>query len=137
MVFFGKTARNNLVFAYEAYLTNGFDDTVIENLENRTWLPASKAALSIILSTDWVIPAKPPSTKRGTIKIFILVIRNTYYQKPSSKIPIIKRPMTIKITKCLALIFSFGPKTPVKRHFILTGMTGYSFLLKMSSYSHA
>ena len=43
MGIFGKTARNNLVFAYEAYLTNGFDNTIIENTENRTWLPASKA----------------------------------------------------------------------------------------------
>ena len=42
MGFYGKTARNNLVFAYEAYLTNGFDDSIIENIENRTWLPASK-----------------------------------------------------------------------------------------------
>jgi hypothetical protein len=39
---FGKTARNNWAFAYEAYLTNGFDDSIIANEENRTWLPESK-----------------------------------------------------------------------------------------------
>lgn len=39
---FGKYGRNNLVWAYEAYLTNGFDDRIIANVENRTWLPASK-----------------------------------------------------------------------------------------------
>lgn len=39
---FGKYGRNNLVWAYEAYLTNGFDDKIIANEENRTWLPASK-----------------------------------------------------------------------------------------------
>ena len=39
---YGKTARNNWVFSYEAYLTNGFDDKIIDNEENRTWLPASK-----------------------------------------------------------------------------------------------
>jgi len=39
---FGKTARNNWAFAYEAYLTNGFDDSIIANEENRTWLPQSK-----------------------------------------------------------------------------------------------
>ena len=39
---FGKYAKSNWVFAYEAYLTNGFDDQIIQNSENRTWLPASK-----------------------------------------------------------------------------------------------
>lgn len=39
---FGKYAHNNWVWAYEAYLTNGFDDRIINNPENRTWLPASK-----------------------------------------------------------------------------------------------
>jgi len=39
---FGKYAKNNFVWAYETYLTNGFDDKIISNSENRTWLPASK-----------------------------------------------------------------------------------------------
>ncbi len=39
---YGKYAQNNFVWAYEAYLTNGFDDQIINNTENRTWLPASK-----------------------------------------------------------------------------------------------
>ncbi len=39
---FGKYAKNNFVWAYEAYLTNGFDDKIISNAEGRTWLPASK-----------------------------------------------------------------------------------------------
>lgn len=38
----GKMYENNWVFAYEAYLTNGFDDRIISNAENRTFLPASK-----------------------------------------------------------------------------------------------
>lgn len=40
---YGKYARNNRVWAYELYLSNGFDDRIINNSENRTWLPASKA----------------------------------------------------------------------------------------------
>lgn len=40
---YGKYARNNLVWAYEFYMTNGFDDKIISNTENRTWLAASKA----------------------------------------------------------------------------------------------
>lgn len=39
---FGKYAKRNWVWAYEAYLTNGFDDKIINNSENRTWFPASK-----------------------------------------------------------------------------------------------
>ena len=39
---FGKYARHNWVWAYEAYLTNGFDDRIINNNENRTWFPATK-----------------------------------------------------------------------------------------------
>ena len=39
---YGKYARGPWVWAYEAYLTNGFDDRIIANAEGRTWLPASK-----------------------------------------------------------------------------------------------
>lgn len=40
---YGKLYRNDWVYAYEAYLTNGFDDKIISNTENKTFLPASKA----------------------------------------------------------------------------------------------
>ena len=40
---YGKMAKNQWVFAYEAYLSNGFDNTIISNSENRTWFAASKA----------------------------------------------------------------------------------------------
>lgn len=39
---YGKWAQSDWVYAYEAYLTNGFDDKIIANEEGRTWLPASK-----------------------------------------------------------------------------------------------
>lgn len=39
---FGKYGIGNWVWAYEAYLTNGFDDKIISNPENRTWLRATK-----------------------------------------------------------------------------------------------
>ncbi|MDJ1485971.1 hypothetical protein QNI16_36155 [Cytophagaceae bacterium YF14B1] len=39
---FGKYGLGNWIWAYEAYLTNGFDDRIISNEQNRTWLPASK-----------------------------------------------------------------------------------------------
>jgi hypothetical protein len=39
---YGKLYQNDWVYAYEAYLTNGFDDKIISNPENKTFLPASK-----------------------------------------------------------------------------------------------
>jgi hypothetical protein len=40
---YGKYGFGNFVWAYEAYATNGFDDQIISNNQNRTWLPASKS----------------------------------------------------------------------------------------------
>jgi len=39
---YGKKYTDKWVYAYEAYLTNGFDDKIIANTENKTFLPASK-----------------------------------------------------------------------------------------------
>lgn len=39
---FGKYAIKDFVWAYELYATNGFDDKIIVNSTNRTWLGASK-----------------------------------------------------------------------------------------------
>jgi hypothetical protein len=38
----GKLYRGQWVFAYETYLTNGFDDKIVANAENKTFLPAAK-----------------------------------------------------------------------------------------------
>lgn len=40
--FYGKKYSKDWVYAYEAYLTNGFDDRIISNEENKTFLPATK-----------------------------------------------------------------------------------------------
>lgn len=39
---FGKTYKPNFVWSYEIYLTNGFNDQIIGNTENKTFLPATK-----------------------------------------------------------------------------------------------
>ncbi len=39
---YGKQSEGNWVMGYEAYLTNGFDDKIINNNTGRTSLPASK-----------------------------------------------------------------------------------------------
>ena len=39
---YGKLYQDNWVYAYEAYLSNGFDDRIINNTENKTFLPATK-----------------------------------------------------------------------------------------------
>jgi hypothetical protein len=40
---YGKQYVNDWAFGYEAYVTNGFDNSIISNTENKTFLPASKA----------------------------------------------------------------------------------------------
>ncbi len=40
--FFGKTYKPNFVWAYEVYLTNGFNANIIGNSQNKTFLPAAK-----------------------------------------------------------------------------------------------
>lgn len=39
---FGKMYKPDFVFAYELYLTNGLNDNIISNTENKTFLPATK-----------------------------------------------------------------------------------------------
>jgi hypothetical protein len=39
---FGKTFKKKWMFGYELYLTGGFDNTIIDNTENKTFLPSSK-----------------------------------------------------------------------------------------------
>ena len=39
---YGKKFTKDWVYGYEAYLTNGFDDKIITNSENKTFLPATK-----------------------------------------------------------------------------------------------
>jgi hypothetical protein len=39
---YGKSHRGSWAFGYEAYLTNGFNDHLIENTEGRTFLPSVK-----------------------------------------------------------------------------------------------
>lgn len=39
---YGKQYKDNWVYAYEAYVTNGFNDRIIDNSQGRTSLPAAK-----------------------------------------------------------------------------------------------
>ncbi|MBC7904034.1 MAG: hypothetical protein H7Y27_11455 [Gemmatimonadaceae bacterium] len=39
---FGKKYNKGWVYGYELYLTNGFDESIISNSENKTFLPAAK-----------------------------------------------------------------------------------------------
>ena len=39
---YGKKSNKNWVYGYEVYLSNGFDDKIVANTENKTFLPASK-----------------------------------------------------------------------------------------------
>jgi hypothetical protein len=39
---FGKTYHQDWMLGYEIYLTGGFDNSITDNIENKTFLPASK-----------------------------------------------------------------------------------------------
>lgn len=39
---YGRIYKNDWAFGYEGYLTNGFNDAIISNAENKTFLPAAK-----------------------------------------------------------------------------------------------
>jgi hypothetical protein len=39
---YGKTYKGNWIWGYETYLTNGFDNSIIDNTQNKTFLPATK-----------------------------------------------------------------------------------------------
>ncbi len=39
---YGKKYNNDWVYAYEVYLSNGFNENIIDNSENKTFLPAAK-----------------------------------------------------------------------------------------------
>ena len=54
--FHGKIFAHNLSFAYEAYLTNGFDDKIIDNNENRTSLAAGKSNVEKFEESNSGIP---------------------------------------------------------------------------------
>jgi hypothetical protein len=41
---YGKHYRETWSFGYELYLTNGFDETIVNNAQNKTYLPATKAS---------------------------------------------------------------------------------------------
>lgn len=42
---YGKKYNNDWMFGYEIYLTGNFDNSIIDNEENKTFLPAAKAIL--------------------------------------------------------------------------------------------
>jgi hypothetical protein len=39
---YGKTYKGDWILGYEAYVSNGFDNSIIDNEENKTYLPATK-----------------------------------------------------------------------------------------------
>tara|TARA_R110001592_G_scaffold307299_2_gene580905 strand:- start:438990 stop:440228 length:1239 start_codon:yes stop_codon:yes gene_type:complete len=39
---YGKTYKGDWILGYEAYLSNGFDNSIIDNEENKTYLPSAK-----------------------------------------------------------------------------------------------
>jgi hypothetical protein len=63
---FGKFYKNNWMFGYEAYLTGGFDNSVIDNENNKTFLPASKNNADRFEEGNTLLTAKI-AVRRNTI----------------------------------------------------------------------
>ncbi len=53
---FGKTYQGKWMFGYEAYLTIGFDNSIIDNGNNKTFLPAAKENSERFEESDSGIP---------------------------------------------------------------------------------
>lgn len=54
--FYGKYAKNNWVLGYETYITNGFDDKLIDNEDNRTSFHESKENIDKFSKSNSGIP---------------------------------------------------------------------------------
>jgi hypothetical protein len=48
---YGKYYKKNWMFGYEFYLTGGFNDSIIDNAEGKTFLPAAKSSTSRFTSS--------------------------------------------------------------------------------------
>lgn len=62
---YGKEYKNNWMFGYEFYLTGGFDNSIIDNSENKTFLPASKENSSRLVT---IASGKPLLTAKAAIR---------------------------------------------------------------------
>ncbi len=52
MGIYGKKYRKNWYWGYEIYLTNGFDNSIIDNDKNKTYLPESKEHLARLTTSN-------------------------------------------------------------------------------------
>lgn len=83
---YGKTHHKDMVFGYEAYLTNGFDNSIIDNEENKTYLPSSKNISERFEESsngDALISGKITAKKRGYGEIGLSYMGGNYntYEK--------------------------------------------------------
>ena len=62
---YGKQYKGNWMFGYEFYLTGGFDNSIINNSENKTFLPAAKENSSRLVT---IASGKPLLTAKGAVR---------------------------------------------------------------------
>jgi hypothetical protein len=62
---FGKTYKKDWMFGYEVYLTGGFDNSIIDNNQNKTYLPSSKNKVERFEESD---SGKPLYTAKVAIR---------------------------------------------------------------------
>jgi len=78
---YGKYFKNDWTYGYELYLTNGFDDRIVSNVQNKTFLPATKENADRFEESFNGVPlltAKTAVRKRGVGEVGISYMGGVY-----------------------------------------------------------
>ncbi len=78
---YGKYFKNDWTYGYELYLTNGFDDRIVSNVQNKTFLPATKENADRFEESFNGVPlltAKTAVRKRGIGEVGISYMGGVY-----------------------------------------------------------
>ena len=66
--FYGKQYKREWMFGYEVYVTGGFDNSIINNSQNKTYLPASKENASRLVAMQAESHCLPQKRRYVTIR---------------------------------------------------------------------
>lgn len=129
---FGKTYTGNWVFGYEAYLTNGFSPSIIDNERNRTSLPAVKNdpdRFEENFSGNPLITTKVAISNKNIGEIGISYMGGSYNRQMEDGLQIAKKTRRVDV---LALDFN----TTIKKTGTgITGETAYIWVDVPDSYT--
>ena len=64
---YGKKYSGHWMYGYEAYVTGGFNDSIINNSQGKTFLPAAKSSITRFNTSASGEPLHPPGDWPGTV----------------------------------------------------------------------